>query len=53
MESGSTPVAVSVFAPAYNEAGNIPLLLEKLDRTLTALALPAEAVIVDDDGTRG
>ncbi len=53
MESGSTPVAVSVFAPAYNEAGNIPLLLEKLDRTLTALALPAEAVIVDDGSTDG
>jgi len=53
MGSGSGSVAISVFAPAYNEAGNIPLLLEKLDRTLQALSVPAEVVIVDDGSTDG
>jgi len=46
-------VHLSVFAPAYNEAGNIPLLLEKLDRTLAKLDMPAEAIIVDDGSTDG
>lgn len=53
MEPTERRVAVSVFAPAYNEAGNIPLLLEKLDRTLAGVPGPAEAVIVDDGSTDG
>ncbi|NPV09865.1 MAG: glycosyltransferase family 2 protein [Anaerolineae bacterium] len=51
MDSETTAVRVSLFAPAYNEAGNLPLLLEKLDRTVARLGLPTEVVIVDDGST--
>ncbi|MGI6207446.1 MAG: glycosyltransferase family 2 protein [Anaerolineae bacterium] len=44
-------VQVSIFAPAYNEGGNLPLLLEKLDRTIERLGVSAEVVIVNDGST--
>jgi glycosyltransferase involved in cell wall biosynthesis len=52
-ESRDGSVYLSVFAPAYNEAGNIPVLLEKLERTLDGMDVSAEVVIVDDGSTDG
>ncbi len=42
---------VSLLIPAHNEAANIPLLLEKINRCFTANDLHGEAVIIDDGST--
>lgn len=42
---------LSVFIPARNEAGNVPLLMEKLARTFRAHGLDAEVIFVDDGST--
>lgn len=42
---------VSVFIPARNEAGNIPLLMEKIARAFRANALDGEVIFVDDGST--
>lgn len=42
---------LSVFIPARNEAGNIPLLMDKLDTTFREHALAAEVLLVDDGST--
>jgi len=47
------PIYLSVLVPAYNEAGNIPLLLEKLERTLAAIDVASEVVIVNDGSSDG
>ena len=44
---------VSIFAPAHNERGNIPQLLERLDRTIQRLGVATEVLIVDDGSTDG
>jgi len=44
---------VSLLIPAHNEAGNVPLLLKKIDRCFSANGLRGEAVIVDDGSTDG
>lgn len=46
-----TQLYLSVFIPARNEAGNVPLLMEKLARTFRANALDAEVIFVDDGST--
>ena len=45
------PVHLTIFVPAYNEAGNIPSLLEKLERTLVRMDMAAEVLIVNDGST--
>ncbi|HZQ06133.1 MAG TPA: glycosyltransferase family 2 protein [Anaerolineae bacterium] len=42
---------VSVFIPARNEAGNIPLLMEKIACAFRANALDGEVIFVDDGST--
>lgn len=45
---------VSVIIPAFNEAGNVEMLLRKIDEGLATAGLPGETVFVDDgsgDGT--
>ncbi|NOZ05615.1 MAG: glycosyltransferase family 2 protein [Chloroflexi bacterium] len=42
---------VSLLIPAHNEAANIPLLLEKINRCFTVNDLRGEAVIIDDGST--
>lgn len=37
--------------PAYNEAENLPALLNALDQTMRAAGLPYKAIIVDDGST--
>jgi dolichol-phosphate mannosyltransferase len=39
---------LSIIVPAYNEAANLPSLYERLRKTLSALSLEWECVIVDD-----
>ena len=50
-------VKVSIFIPAMNEEGNIPLLTEKIDRAVKAMpAYDFELIIVNDgsvDNTAG
>lgn len=42
---------LSVFVPARNEAGNIPLLMEKIARAFRDNALDGEVILVDDGST--
>jgi glycosyltransferase involved in cell wall biosynthesis len=42
---------VSVVVPAYNEAENLPALLDELRPPLEALGVPYEIVLVDDGST--
>ncbi len=42
------PVTLSVVTPAYNEARNLPVLYERLQRVLDAVEMDWEWVIVDD-----
>lgn len=54
--AGSGPWLVSVLIPARNEAGNIPALLEKVDRAFAQLATQGKAgelVLIDDGSTDG
>lgn len=39
---------ISIITPAYNEADNLPLLRERLEQTMTSLALSWEWIVVDD-----
>jgi len=43
--------SLSCVVPAYNEAGNLPLLLEKLTAQLAAMS-PTWEVLIIDDGSR-
>lgn len=45
--------AVSVIVPAYNEAGNLERLLERIREGLATAGLPGETVLVDDGSTDG
>ena len=48
------PPALSVVVPVFDEAGLIPVLVDRLARTLDALGAEAEVILVDDgsgDGT--
>lgn len=47
----STPAAVAVVVPTYNEAPNVAALVERLDKVLAAV--PWEVVFVDDDSPDG
>lgn len=51
ISTSSTQPYLSVFIPARNEAGNLPLLMEKLARTFRDHALAAEVILVDDGST--
>jgi glycosyltransferase involved in cell wall biosynthesis len=44
---------VSVVVPAYNEAENLPGLLDELRAPLESLGVPCEIVLVDDGSTDG
>ncbi len=47
---------ISVVVPVYNEEANLSLLMDRLERALTALGRPYEIVFVDDgsrDGSLG
>ncbi len=46
-------VQVSVIAPAYNEAENLPVLVSEIEQALSPLAVPFEIIIVDDGSTDG
>ena len=54
--AGDGPELISVLIPARNEAGNIPALLEKVDRAFTQLTTQGKAgelVLIDDGSTDG
>lgn len=45
---------ISVILPAYNEAGNLPTLIEKVDRVFSDKKIEGEAIVINDgslDGT--
>lgn len=45
--------SISVIVPTYNEAENLPLLLDRLDRLRRALGLTLELLIMDDNSRDG
>ncbi len=47
----ATRQTISVFVPAHNEAGNIPLLMDKIARAFRNCRLDGEVVFVDDGST--
>ena len=51
VERSTQVPAISCVVPAYNEAANLPLLLQELTQALAALS-PRWEVIVVDDGSR-
>ncbi|OGG52239.1 MAG: hypothetical protein A3F84_04030 [Candidatus Handelsmanbacteria bacterium RIFCSPLOWO2_12_FULL_64_10] len=44
---------VTVFIPAHNEEGNIPVLIDKIARTFSDRGIDGEVVFVDDGSTDG
>ena len=44
---------ISIIVPTYKEAGNIPLLVEKIDQTMKSDRLPYEIIVVDDNSQDG
>src|SRR5260370_34204102 len=48
---GDSSVALSVIVPVYNEALNIPMLIERLLPVLDGLGYPFEVIAVDDGST--
>jgi glycosyltransferase involved in cell wall biosynthesis len=44
---------ISVILPAHNEAGNIEVLLQKVDQAFKALGVDGEAILIDDGSTDG
>jgi glycosyltransferase involved in cell wall biosynthesis len=53
METAGDNILVSVILPAYNEAGNIPVLFEKIDKAFAQLETQGEAILIDDGSTDG
>ena len=47
------PHALSIIVPTYNEADNVGLLVERIDTTMRAAALPYEIIFIDDKSTDG
>ncbi|MBL8701447.1 MAG: glycosyltransferase family 2 protein [Alphaproteobacteria bacterium] len=51
---GATPIdarptaKMSVVIPCYNESENLPILLERVCRVMTGMAVPFEIIVVDD-----
>ncbi len=50
--TGSMPV-VSVVIPVFNEAENIPVLLERVFSSMKRLGRPFEVIVIDDGSTDG
>jgi polyisoprenyl-phosphate glycosyltransferase len=48
MATDSQPISYSIVIPVFNEEAVLPVLLRRLDRLLSGLAEPAEAIFVDD-----
>jgi glycosyltransferase involved in cell wall biosynthesis len=46
-------VKVSIVVPAYNEAENIPLLLEEFSKMFSTTRMNGEVILVDDGSTDG
>jgi glycosyltransferase involved in cell wall biosynthesis len=46
-----TPQKVSIIIPAYNEEGNIPLLIEKIEEMRQESGLDLEAILINDGST--
>lgn len=44
---------LSIIVPAYNEKGNIPIFMERLDTIKDKLGLELEVLVVDDGSTDG
>jgi dolichol-phosphate mannosyltransferase len=44
---------ISIIVPTYKEAGNIPLLVERIDQTMISARLPYEIIVVDDNSQDG
>src|SRR5438094_1208011 len=49
----SAPLELSLVIPVYNERDNLPVLVEEIDRALTARRGCYEIVAVDDGSTDG
>jgi len=46
-------VKVSVVVPAYNEADNIPVLMQEFSKMFSDSRLNGEVILVDDGSTDG
>lgn len=53
MDPSEARLDLSVVVPMFNEAGNLTLLVESIERVLTGLGRTFEVLIVDDGSTDG
>ncbi len=44
---------ISIIVPTYQEAQNIPLLVERIDQAMKSVPLPYEIIVVDDNSQDG
>ncbi|MCX6561104.1 MAG: glycosyltransferase family 2 protein [Candidatus Aminicenantes bacterium] len=51
--NAADPIRLSVIVPAYNEARNVPRMVEELTAACLKLAVPYEIIFIDDGSTDG
>jgi phenylacetate-CoA ligase len=53
MHHGASPVELSVIAPCFNEAGNLPEFVARTLRVFVSRSIQGELILIDDGSTDG
>jgi glycosyltransferase involved in cell wall biosynthesis len=52
-ETMNSKSMISLVIPVYNEQGNLPALMERIRRVMSAMDRPYEVILVDDGSRDG